>query len=156
MTNTPLPFDGTELDFWLGEWDCTWEGGHGSNRIERAFANTVIHEHFHAEPDADGSGELRGESWSVFSPRRSIWRQTWVDDQGSYLDLVGDRFDGAFAFVRDAPEIGTRGRQRMVFRDVQPDRFRWTWEASLDGGETWTLRWEIAYRRRTEVDPPKS
>ena len=35
----------------------------------------------------------------------------------------------------------------MVFRDVEPDRFRWTWELSRDRGETWAIRWEIDYRR---------
>jgi len=141
------PFDGTELDFWLGEWSATWEGGHGTNRVVRDFDGKVIHEHFHAAPDTDGTGALRGESWSVFSPRRALWRQTWVDTDGSYFDLVGERVDGFFSFVRDAPEIGERGRQRMVFRDVEANRFRWTWEATLDGGATWELRWEIDYRR---------
>jgi hypothetical protein len=46
-----------------------------------------------------------------------------------------------------APELGERARQRMVFRDVESDRFRWTWEASPDPDATWTIRWEIAYRR---------
>ena len=142
-------FDGLELDFWLGDWTATWEvGGHGTNHIERDFAGHVIHEQFDAAPDADGTGNLHGESWSVFDPGRSLWRQTWVDDQGSYFDLVGDRVDGWFAFVREAPELGDGGRQRMVFRDVEPDRFRWTWERSLDGPLIWELRWEIAYVRR--------
>src|SRR5215216_1263947 len=66
------PFDGTELDFWLGEWSATWQGGHGTNRVIRDFDGKVIHEEFHAEPDPDGSGALRGESWSVFSPRRAL------------------------------------------------------------------------------------
>ena len=69
------------------------------------------------------------------------------DDQGGYFDLVGGRVDGWFAFIRDAPERGEHARQRMVFRDVEPDRFRWTWELSVDGGATWEVRREIAYRR---------
>jgi hypothetical protein len=106
----------------------------------------VIHENFEGR-DADGSGTLRGESWSVFEPRRRLWRQTWVDDQGGYLDLIGTRVEGWFAFVREAPERGNRARQRMVFRDVTPDEFRWTWELSLDGGSVWEMRWAIDYRR---------
>ena len=81
----------------------------------------------------------------MFDPERRLWRQTWVDDQGSYFDLVGDTVDGSFAFVRAAPERGPAARQRMVFRDVSADRFRWTWESSPDGGVTWVTRWEIAY-----------
>jgi hypothetical protein len=153
VTHVPFPFDGTELDFWLGEWDCTWDDGRGSNMIDRDFDAKVIHERFTAEPDADGTGGLRGESWSVFSTRRALWRQTWVDDQGSYLDLVGEHVDDCFAFVRSAPELGQDGHQRMVFRDVTADAFRWTWESSDDGGTTWTTRWEIAYRRRRSAAP---
>ena len=141
------PFDGSELDFWPGDWDATWDGGHGTNHIERAFGGRVLHERFFAAPEPDGTGALHGESWSVFDPARGLWRQTWVDDAGSYLDLVGDRVDGWFAFVRDAPELGDGGRQRMVFRDVEADRFRWTWELSEDVGETWEVRWAIDYRR---------
>jgi hypothetical protein len=143
-----LDFDGSELDFWLGDWTVTWDGGGGTNRLERILGGKVIHEQFEGLA-ADGSGDLHGQSWSVFEPARRLWRQTWVDDQGGYFDLVGDRVEGWFAFVRKAPERGEQARQRMVFRDVQTDRFRWTWELSLDGGATWAVRWEIAYRRAT-------
>lgn len=141
-----MSFDGTELDFWVGSWDVTWSTGHGTNELAWILGDRVLFESFRGADD-DGSG-LHGQSWSVFDPKRSLWRQTWVDDQGSYLDLIGDRVDGWFAFVRAAPELGPEARQRMVFRDVAPDRFRWTWEASLDAGATWRVRWEIAYRRR--------
>jgi hypothetical protein len=141
-------FDGTELDFWLGDWDVAWQGGHGANRLERILDGRVIHERFE-ESAEDGSGGLVGESWSVFEPDRSLWRQTWVDNQGGYLDLVGERVDGWFAFARSAPERGPRARQRMVFRDVRDDTLRWTWEASDDDGRTWTGRWEIDYHRTT-------
>jgi hypothetical protein len=140
-------FDGTELDFWLGRWAVSWQGGHGTNRLERALDGAVIHERFEEADDGSGTSALHGESWSVFEPARALWRQTWVDNQGGYLDLVGDRVDGWFTFVRDAPERGEGARQRMVFRDVEPDSFKWTWELSLDGGATWEIRWEIAYRR---------
>jgi hypothetical protein len=146
------PFDGSELEFWLGSWDATWEGGHGTNRLERVLDGAVIHERFEEAPGDPGApgetnGRLIGESWSVFDPARGLWRQTWVDNQGGYYDLVGERVDGWFAFVRAAPELGPNARQRMVFRDVAADRFRWTWELSRDHGATWAVRWEIDYRR---------
>ena len=146
-------FDGTELDFWLGSWTATWDGGAGTNRLERILGGRVIHERFEGgDLDANGtlvadSERLHGQSWSVFEPARNLWRQTWVDDQGGYLELAGDRVDGCFAFVREAPERGEVARQRMVFRDVAADRFRWTWELSLDGGASWETRWAIEYRR---------
>ena len=100
------------------------------------------------------NGHLDGLSLSVFDPARRLWRQTWVDDQGGYLDLVGDVVEGCFAFRRDAPEDGPATRQRMVFRDVAPASFRWTWEISEDAGATWDVRWDIAYTRQRGLIRP--
>jgi hypothetical protein len=145
-------FDGTELNFWLGDWDLTWDGGHGTNRLRRILDDMVILEEFEetAEPGRDPA--LRGRSWSVFDRDRALWRQTWVDSQGAYLDLVGAQADGCFTFQRAAPERGEDARQRMVFREVTSDAFRWTWEASPDGGATWVTRWAIDYRRRSNIE----
>jgi hypothetical protein len=140
-------FDGSELDFWLGAWDATWDGGHGTNRISRVLRDRVLLEEFDEADDPAGEA-LHGRSWSVFDPQRRTWRQTWVDDQGSYLELIGTRVDGWFAFEREAPERGPDVRQRMVFRDVAPGSFHWTWEASRDAGATWVTRWAIDYRRQ--------
>jgi hypothetical protein len=152
MTTEAAVFDGTELDFWLGDWEARWgEVGRGTNRLTRILADRVIEEDFRG---TGKGGSLHGRSWSVFDPERAIWRQTWVDDSGGYLEFTGERVDGCFAFARTAPELGEAARQRMVFRDVTADRFRWTWEASLDGGATWEVRWEIDYRRATVDAPP--
>ncbi|MEO5704290.1 MAG: hypothetical protein ABIZ52_01805 [Candidatus Limnocylindrales bacterium] len=141
-------FDGTELDFWLGTWEGTWaDGGRGTNTITRKLRDRVVLEQFEESVESGGEGALHGRSWSVFNADHGAWRQTWVDDHGAYLDFTGERVDGLFAFARSAPELGPDVLQRMVFRDVEPDGFRWTWEASLDGGTTWAVNWEIAYRR---------
>ena len=138
-------FDGSELEFWIGAWAVSWgTSGAGTNRIERILGGHVLHEQFEGRDENDG---LVGESWSVFDSKRNVWRQTWVDDQGGYLELVGGRVDDWFAFEREAPEVAKNARQRMVFRDVTPGAFRWTWESSPDAGTTWQTRWEIAYRR---------
>jgi len=146
VDGAPGDFDGTELDFWVGSWAAAWgTAGRGTTRIERILGGKVVFEHFEG---GDDDGTLEGLSWSVFDPGRRLWRQTWVDDQGGYLDLVGTRVDGWFGFERAAPERGADARQRMVFRDIQPESFRWTWELSEDGGETWSIRWDIAYTRQ--------
>src|SRR5258708_30983442 len=93
-------FDGTELDFWLGEWDATWDGGHGTNHLHRVLRDRVVLEEFDEAAESSGDAALHGRSWSVFDPEPRIWRQTWVDDQGGYLDFVGARADGWFTFER--------------------------------------------------------
>jgi hypothetical protein len=116
--------DGTELDFWLGDWDARWgEAGRGTNHLTRILDDKVIREDFSG---VGPNGHLNGLSLSVFDPERRVWHQTWVDDSGGYMELVGDVAEGWFAFGRDAPEIGPVAKQRMVFCDVRPESFRWT------------------------------
>jgi len=137
--------DGTELDFWIGAWAARWgENGRGTNRISRILNGRVVFEEFEGAGRQD---RLVGRSFSVYDADRRLWRQTWVDDQGSYLDFSGERVDDWFAFHRRSPEVGPANEQRMVFRDIAADSFRWTWEASEDGGASWSVRWEIDYRR---------
>ena len=37
---------------------------------------------------------LRGLSVSLFNARSGKWQQTWVDNEGAYLDFVGEFKDG--------------------------------------------------------------
>jgi hypothetical protein len=76
------------------------------------------------------------------------WRQTWVDSTGNYLDLLGVEVDGRVAFERSVVEAGVGVVQRMVWLDVERDRFRWEWQRSTDGRATWATAWAIEYRRR--------
>jgi hypothetical protein len=36
----------------------------------------------------------------------------------------------------------------MVFFNIKPDSLDWSWEASTDGGKTWTVQWPIHYARK--------
>jgi hypothetical protein len=133
------------LDFWLGTWEVSWEGGgHGTNTIRRILDDRVIEESFDGR-DADSA--LLGRSLSVLDARDGRWRQTWVDSTGAYLHLVGVEVDGRIAFQRDAVIDGVPSIQRMVWLDVTPDAMRWQWRRSADGGATWQVAWAIDYRR---------
>ena len=135
------------LDFWLGTWDVSWEGGgHGTNTIRRILDDRVIEETFDGR---DSDSVLLGRSLSVLDARDGRWRQTWVDSTGAYIDLVAVELDGRIAFQRDTVIDGAPIVQRMAWLDVTPDAMRWQWQRSLDGGATWEVAWEIDYRRRS-------
>lgn len=137
MNNQPE----TQFDFWLGDWDCTWgEDGRGANSITRILDGKVIQEDFRA-PD------LHGMSVSSYDPERGLWCQTWVDNNGTYLDFTGGFEDGKMILSRDAIVRGEKCRQRMVWYDIEADRFTWNWERSDDGGQTWRVLWQIRYTR---------
>ncbi|HSK89045.1 MAG TPA: hypothetical protein VK880_11845 [Anaerolineales bacterium] len=131
-----------QFDFWLGEWDVTWgEDGKGTNHIERILGGKIIQENFRA-PD------LQGLSVSSYDTERKLWCQTWVDSNGTYLDFTGNFEDGKMILRRDAIVRGEACQQRMVWYDIQADKFTWNWERSDDLGETWRVLWQINYRRR--------
>jgi len=133
-----------QFDFWLGDWDLSWgDGETGHNSIRRILGGCVIQERF------EGSAQqpFHGTSVSVYDPQADLWRQTWVDDQGGYLDFTGGMQDGRMVLSRAATIKGKAVRQRMVFYNIAADSLDWDWEVSRDGGETWDLRWRIHYRR---------
>jgi len=149
------PCAGTEfrqLDFWVGEWDVSWPAspsspaGTGTNRIEKILDGCVVSENF----EANGPSALVGKSHSTFDPKWKKWRQTWVDNQASYLDFVGDFSRPAekiFAMDSFAPD-GKPVKLRMVFKNIAPDSFDWSWERSTDGGKSWKVQWPIHYTRK--------
>ena len=132
-----------ELDFWIGDWDVVvhaqGQDARGRNRIESTFAGCVIEEHFHAEGPGD---PWNGHSVSMFS--NGVWRQTWVDDGGSFLAFTGGMQDGKMILVGEAQQ---GAQKRMVFSDIKRDSLHWSWERTADGGKTWSPIMTIEYRR---------
>lgn len=136
-----------QFDFWVGEWFVEWKDQNGqiqkgSNRIEKIMNGCVIQENFI-------TATLKGTSLSVYSPQLKKWRQTWVDNNGSYLDFIGEYKENKLVLARETVLAdGRRGLQRMSFYNISRDRLDWDWETSEDGGKNWTLRWRIHYTRK--------
>ena len=68
------------FDFWIGEWDLTWDDGDGTigtgkNTITRVLGEKVIQENF--EGLTGKNKGFIGKSWSVYNPQLQKWRQTW-------------------------------------------------------------------------------
>jgi hypothetical protein len=82
-----------QFDFWVGDWELSWPAsasserkpGQGVNHIEIVLDKCVIVERFDGTP----ATSLRGMSVSTFNARTRQWQQTWVDNDGSYLDFIG-------------------------------------------------------------------
>ena len=136
-----------QFDFWVGDWDLSYvqEGKrlHSRNRITKGFGGCVVLEEFTGKPGI----ELEGRSVSVYDRGAKRWKQTWVDNEGSYLDFTGGWQDGRMVLQREAERDGKRFLQRMVFEDIRADALKWLWQRSPDGGATWVTQWEIEYRR---------
>jgi hypothetical protein len=140
----------SQFDFWTGEWELTWppqpggQPGRGTNTIRKVLDGCVIEEHF-----KDTTSPFRGMSVSTWNAQAKHWKQTWVDNNGSYLDFTGEFANGQMILSREAVDKdGNQFHQRMVWKDIKPDSFDWSWERSEDGGKTWKVVWPIHYQRK--------
>jgi hypothetical protein len=134
-----------QFDFWVGEWELTWDGGRGKNSIRKILDGRVLEECFDGTP----STPLIGRSYTVHNAQYGRWDQTWVDNQGSYLMFMGewDDVDERMVLERDDMIGGKHIKQRMVFHNITADALDWSWERSEDGGISWKVEWAIHYRR---------
>lgn len=135
-----------QLDFWLGDWYATWEGtpgspaGRGGNRIVRSYDGCVTEEHFEG-------GALKGHSVSVYAVGEHRWRQTWVDNQGGFIDLQGGLNSAGDFVLTTLPQPGSNSASRMIFTEIKSDSFTWHWQATQDG-QQWSDKWVIHYTRK--------
>ena len=137
------------LDFWVGQWDLEWTNAEGktekgTNTIAKILGSCVYEENF-----TTSDGTFQGKSVSVFDSRNLIWKQTWVDNTGSYMDFTGGKYGDSVFFSRKViDKKGTEHIQRMVFYDISANSLLWSWESSSDEGKSWNLLWKISYKRK--------
>jgi len=116
-----------DLDFWLGTWNCTWDGGTGKTVVTAECGRRVILERFE-------SPELQGRSISIQTDD-GLWRQIWADSGGNYIQFEGGR-KGDELILRNATH-------RMRWTDIHPDRMTWFYE-KLDGEVLWRIDYAAA------------
>ena len=147
---TPVPAESKQFDFWVGEWNAkgksagannTWQDTTATNSIKRVMGGHAVQESFKM-------GQFVGSSWSVYDPGHKVWKQTWVDNQGGYIDLVGGFEDGKMTLTTLPDNVHPKARNRMVFSNITAKEFDWDWEGSRDSGETWKLQWHLHYTRK--------
>ena len=132
-----------QFDFWVGRWEVKDKAGMvlGSNVVESLLGGKVLQEHWQG---TKGGG---GTSLNAYLPGKKVWHQTWVDDQGSVLELEGG-LEGA-SMVMSGETTTQMGRQleRISWTPLPDGRVRQFWQQSLDGGVSWKPVFEGYYRR---------
>lgn len=115
------------FDFWIGTWNVTDSYGAkvGTNRIEKLQDDCMLQENW------IGTGGSTGTSTNFFNSDSKQWEQLWVDNQGTYLKLKGNRKGNQMILSSDV-FTHTDGKEHIN---------RITWTINDDG----TVRqlWEI-------------
>jgi tetratricopeptide (TPR) repeat protein len=139
-----------QLDFWVGQWDVTpWTGNNapgqqpGFNDVHPILEKCVVFESWRGPQGGEG------KSFNYYDTNLNKWRQIWVADSGNSLDYTGEFRDGAMRFVGWTLDAqGHRVEQKLTFTPIDPNTVRQTFEASSDGGKTWTVTFDGRYVRR--------
>jgi hypothetical protein len=139
------------LDFWLGEWDVRPRGAPESapasrSRIELIEDQCVVYESY------TNPAGYSGRSFNAFQPDTKRWEQFWVDNTGARHHYVGQARDGNVYYEAEGVRAGgpssPPGKARMTFFNQGKDEVRQLGEQSTDGGKTWSVTYDLIYRRR--------
>jgi hypothetical protein len=147
----PAPCSGPEhhqFDFWIGDWDVTNPSGKlaGTNRIESMLGGCVL---FESWKSANGKSE--GHSFSIYA-RDGKWHQTWVDNGGLLLELVGGIEEGSHErMVMSQERVGPDGKKALheiSWTKLDSGQVRQHWRVTTDGGQSWKDVFVGIYTRR--------
>jgi hypothetical protein len=163
-TPAPSPRAGTQpcvgrpehraLDFWLGDWDVRRTGAPETtppshSRIELIEGQCVVYESYSTPAG------YSGRSFNAYDAERARWEQFWVDNQGEIHHYVGQARDGNMYYeaegIRSAGPSSPLAKVRMTFFNQGKDQVRQLGEQSTDGGQTWSVAYDLTYRRRAKA-----
>lgn len=135
-----------QLDYWLGDWDITPTGETmqiGDASITSLDGGCATLEEFHTFRGGWGHG-LFG-----FDPVKNEWRQSYIDNTGSYSTAAGGFKDGAmtFNFVEPAPPSGF-GPGRVHIQRIDDQTVRLWAEHEDLAANRWVLLFDLTYHRR--------
>ncbi|MGH7655395.1 MAG: hypothetical protein ACREN6_12100 [Gemmatimonadaceae bacterium] len=134
-----------EFDFFVGEWNAYDVGSStlkAHNSVSQMLDGCAVREVYRR---ADG---YTGESFSTYDSARHRWHQSWVTNRGELLLLDGGIKDGAMVLAGpEQPTAGTASVIRGVWKREANGSVRETAERTTDGGATWTVVFDIEFRR---------
>ena len=135
-----------QFDFWLGDWTVRDKTGVpvGHNLVTRELGGCAVMEHWQSLDK--GVVDQTGYSYSGYDKRTKRWHQSWFDSFGNQLQLDGSLEGGAMLMTGSLlTPNGRRTQERASWTPLPGHRVRQFWDYSLDGGKTWTKRFEGFY-----------
>ncbi len=135
-----------QFNFWIGKWDLYTNGSlFGESKVDTLLDGFVIQEDFVEFPP----DPFHGLSWTTYNTDTKLWEQTMIDNQGHHFLFIGEFKDGAIVFLRNFKNKKGESRiQRTKFYNISQNTFDWTFDASSDDGKTWSLYYQVHYKRK--------
>ncbi|MES2431991.1 MAG: DUF1579 family protein [Bacteroidota bacterium] len=141
-----------KFDFWLGEWDVFGPKGKkaGDSKISAILDSCVILEEWTSTGTTNGV-QFQGKSFNTYNAATKQWQQTWVDNIGGSNEYLLGQADHKkivftttpFQFAKDTMAV-----RRLSFFDLDKNKVRQLGEISKDSQSTWTIEYDLEYRRK--------
>ncbi len=136
-----------QLDFWVGDWEVYDTDGklQGYNRVEKVYNGCVIQENWRGVEGDTGS------SFNIYDASRKLWNETWVSSHGYFLSFDGNLHGKDLVLV--GTHLDANGNTELHRGIWTPTDYgvHQLWEISMDGGRTWTTRFEGILRHAAKT-----
>lgn len=141
-----------QFDFWVGEWDVYGKNGKlgGHSKVTVVLDSCVILEEWESTSAQQGM-VYKGKSFNTYNVATKQWQQTWVDNTGNTTEFLrGIGSDGKIIYYADKVTGGDNKvfMRRLTFTKITNDKVKQLGERSNDNGSTWTVEYDLEYRRR--------
>jgi len=134
------------FDFWIGDWVVYSKGKMaGFNKITKIENGCLIRENWKSTESA-----YSGTSYNFYDQVSKLWKQVWVDNQGTSLELSG-QYENGVMMLTSKERIDPTGKRiinRISWTNNADKTVRQVWEQSNDGGITFNILFDGLYRRR--------
>ena len=135
-----------QFDFWVGDWVVYAKGKMaGFNKIVKIEGDCVIRENWKSFESS-----YSGTSYNFYDKLDKKWKQVWVDNQGTVLELKGEFKNNKMVLVSESKpdQNGNLVMNRITWFNNDDGTVRQLWEQSGDGGLAFTTSFDGLYRRR--------
>lgn len=141
-----------QFDFWIGEWEVFGLKGNkaGDSKISVILDSCVILEEWTSASAQQGL-IYAGKSFNSYNAATRQWQQTWTDNTGHTTEFLrGEGADGKIIYYADKV-TGPKGEtfmRRLSFTRISTDKVRQLGERSDDAGQSWSIEYDLEYRRK--------
>ncbi len=132
-----------QLDFWIGRWDVYQTGTEslvGRSTIEAIYNGCAIRESWRPFDMNEGG------SISNYDRAAGVWRQSWVDSTGEWIDYQGRLENGRMVLIAERTAPAGQMRATRIAQYPEGRNVRQVGETSVDGRRTWTPSYDYTYR----------
>ncbi len=135
-----------QFNFWVGDWVVYSKGIMvGFNKINKIEGGCIIRENWKAV-----GSSYSGTSYNFYDKPAQKWKQVWIDNQGSVLELAGEFKDNQMILVgKEIKDVmGKLIQNRVTWTKNDDGTVRQLWEVSEDSGISFTEIFDGLYRKR--------